>query len=240
MNDELEECPVFPTTRELLRIARGFSCLFWGLPLTVLLFFRAIDVAFLNQVRMPAYLLGVAVLYFGMGLHYFCGLESPWWRRTARGGLFSSFLLLYFGPFVYWFSSMPRVGVYFVVNLILLMISVMWLLWSASWLSSKLGTLTGDAELAIEARVCAWSVVVLMLIPSVVVVGVSSIMAARYESSLVSEMQGVRLVAPVWVQIFYLLPLSLTMVAVWKAKERSLQALHIARGDEPDPFLTEA
>ena len=151
--------------------------------------------------------------------------ESRAWRRTARSGLFASFLLLYFGPFVYWYASLPRVGWYFTGNLLVLMGSVVLLLWAASKLSSLMGELIGDKELAAEARLCAWSVLVLMFIPAVALTVIGGVMAVRYESSLVSELQGLRLNLPVWVQIFLLLPLSLTMVALWKAKERTLQAV---------------
>ena len=104
----------------------------------------------------------------------------------------------------------------------LMIFSFHWLLWSINQLASEIGAMTGDLDLAIEARICAWSVVAFMLIPLVVMTMFSGALAQQYESNLLSEIQGLRNSTPLWVQIFFFLPLSLTMVAAWKAKERCL------------------
>ncbi len=38
----------------LIRVARGFSCVFWGIPLSLLLFSGALDVRLFAHIRMPA------------------------------------------------------------------------------------------------------------------------------------------------------------------------------------------
>ena len=213
------------SSRRLIPAMRGFSCIFWGMPISILLNVHAIEIAMLGRFCIPSYLVGMLMITIGMAFLYFARMESVFWGKTSRGGLLASCILISFGPFVYWFTYLPRVGFYYTGNLMLMVLSFHWLLWSINQLASEIGAMTGDLDLAIEARICAWSVVAFMLVPLVLILMFSGALVQRYESNLLSEIQGLRNQTPIWAQIFFFLPLSLTMVATWKAKERCLSEL---------------
>jgi len=212
-------------SRRLIPALRGFSCILWGMPISILLYVQAIEVATLGRFCIPSYVAGVLIITIGMVFFHVAKMQSVFWRKTSRGGLFASCILIYLGPFVYWFTYLPRVGIYYIGNFMLMIISFHWLLWSVNQLASEIGAMTGDLDLAIEARICAWSVVAFMLVPLVLIVMLSGVFAQRYESNLLSEIQGLRNNTPIWAQMFFFLPLSFTMVAAWKAKERCLSEL---------------
>jgi hypothetical protein len=215
----------------LVRAMRGFSYIFWGLPLTLLLYFKAVDIHVVNRFRLPTYIVGMVVIYFGLVQLLHCGIGSRQWRRTARHGLIASFLLIYLGPFVYWFQYLPRVGTYYTVNSAALLAGIIWLLYTINRLAEELGAATVDSTLRFESRLFAWSVVLMMFVPLLIAAAVSSYMAMKYQSSLLTEMQTVQRETPVWVYILFLLPLSLTMMSAWRGKEHCIRALHENRGE---------
>jgi hypothetical protein len=209
----------------IVRLLRGFTAVFWGLPVSLLLFFGAVDVNIVVWFRLPTYILGVAVVYIGLALLRFSGLDRGPWKKQARNGLIAAFLLIYLGPFVYWYSFLPRSGWYYLTNLCLLLGAAMWLLFAVNRLAGELGAETQDRDLMMESRLCSWSIVLLMVLPMILTTAFSSYMALKYESSLVAEMRGVRQESPWWIHIFFLIPLSLTMTSSWKAKEKCLALL---------------
>jgi hypothetical protein len=210
----------------IVRAMRGFAFIFWGLPLTLLLYFRALDIRTMESLHLPSYILGMGIIYVGFVFVLHCGIGSAKWKRYARHGLISSFMLIYLGPFVYWYRYIPRIGAYYMANSVILIACIIWLLFTINWLASELGHLVGDETLKQESRLFGWSVGLMMLVPLLITFAFSSVMAVKFESSLISEMRVVRYDAPTWTQILFLLPISLTMMSAWKGKE---QCLHILR-----------
>jgi len=220
--------PNAPPAASIVRAMRGFTFIFWGLPLTLLLYFRALDIRTMESLRLPSYILGMGIIYLGFVFALHCGIQSPKWKRYARHGLISSFLLIYLGPFVYWYRYIPRVGAYYMINAVLLTACIIWLLFTINWLASELGHLVGDDTLKMESRLFGWSVGLMMVAPLVITFAFSSVMALKFESSLISEMRVARYDSPTWIQILFLLPISLTMMSAWKGKEQCLQILRKA------------
>ena len=212
----------------IVRAMRGFAFIFWGLPLTLLLYFRALDIRTMDGLRLPSYILGMGIIYVGFVLVLHCAVQSAHWKRYARHGLVSSFLLIYLGPFVYWYRYIPRVGAHYMINSLLLITCIIWLLFTINWLASELGHLVGDDSLKLESRLFGWSVGLMMLVPLLITFVFGYVMAVRYESSLITEIRVVRHDSPAWIQILFLLPISLTMMSAWKGKERCLQILREA------------
>ena len=214
-----------PSARSVVQVMRGFTFIFWGLPLTLLLYFQALDIRSMEQLRLPSYILGMGIITAGFVLILRSGVRFPNWKRYARHGLVSSFLLIYLGPFVYWYRYMPRVGIYYLLNSIFLVVCIIWLLFAINWLASELGRIVGEITLERESRMFGWSVGLMMMAPLLIIFAFSSVMAMKDETSLLSEMRMVKYESPPWIQILFLLPISLTMMSSWKGKERCLKIL---------------
>jgi hypothetical protein len=208
---------------QLLRAARGFSCLFWGIPLTLLLAYGAIQLQAVKGVRLPPYVAGIVVSYIGLVYLLRAGRVSVRWPRWVGQALLATFLQIYFTPFYYWWSAM-RYETFYLANVLAMLGSMVWTLYLVNKLASDLGAALGDDFLHIEARLVGWSVILLMVLPLLGAVAVSIRAAARFESSLFAELVDVVRLNE-WPARLFFLPVTLTLAIAWKAKECSLRRL---------------
>lgn len=213
-----------PSPRCLLQIARGFSCSFWGIPLTLLLFFGAVDVHVMERVRLPAYILGVLLIFIGFTFLHRSKPVTRRWKTWARQGLTLSFILVYFSPFVYWWSHLPFTG-YYVGNMLALVACATWLMFSVNRLAAETGMALQDRTFAIEADLCGWSTVGLMMIPLLITTGLTLYYAGVARLDWITEWVSVQPDMPIWLYGFFLIPITLTMTSAWKAKEICIRAI---------------
>ncbi|MEM7393083.1 MAG: IclR family transcriptional regulator C-terminal domain-containing protein, partial [Verrucomicrobiota bacterium] len=61
------------STEQLVILAKGFSRIFWGIPIALLLFIGAISINFIPAMRLPSYVFGILLIYWGMVLLYRAG-----------------------------------------------------------------------------------------------------------------------------------------------------------------------
>jgi hypothetical protein len=222
--------------RKALYLMRGFSWVFWGLPLTLLLFFGAVEVHVLAKLRLPSYALGVLVLFTGFLNVTRAGPITPAWHGWARSGVLLSFIMLYLTPFVYWWDRAPHVR-FFGANMWILLVSTMLILVVVNRLASELGLRRADTTFAIEARLCAWSVVVLMMLPFGIAIGYAYYAFKKYGVTVPTTLSMAHKEMPFWLHVFFLLPFTLTMTTVWKARERALHCMveQGQRAESSDP-----
>jgi hypothetical protein len=215
----------------LLRAARGFSCLFWGIPLGLLLFSSrtvgfggAISIRAFSAIRLPTYILAVVVMYIGVIYLSRAGNLTRSWARYARKALFLLFLLMYFAPFFHWWDRMPH-ETFFTVNVLAFVFCTVWVLYVLNQLAGLAGVALDDDTFYIEAKLCGWSVVLLMLLPFAGIVIYALQASLRFKSSLYTEFSQVYRDLPPWMFPLFLLPFTLTMASTWKAKETCLRGL---------------
>lgn len=221
--------PRSPGAKASLSLIRGFSWSFWGLPLTLLLFFGALQVEVLTRLQLPSYALGVVILFVGM-LHLAkAGPLTRGWMGWACSGVMLSFVMLYLAPFVYWWQRAPHVR-FFGANMWLLLACTMLILVVVNRLASELGKHQEDSTFAIEARLCAWSVVVLMMLPFGIALGYAYYTLHKYGVTMRTTLGLAHKEMPFWLHVFFLLPFTLTMTTVWKARERAMKGLTEAVG----------
>jgi hypothetical protein len=212
------------STQCLLAIMRGFSWVLWGLPLTLLLFFNALQVQVLAQLRLPSYVVGVVILFVGLTRIARSGSVTPSWQRWARAGVLLSFIMAYLAPFVYWWQHAPHIR-FFGINMWLLLACTMLVLVVVNRLASEVGKACYDTTFATEARLSAWSVVVLMMFPFGIAVGYAYYTLYKYGVSVQATLGIAHREMPFWLHVFFLLPFTLTMTMAWKARERSVKGL---------------
>ena len=217
----------------LVRVARGFSCIFWGIPLSLLLYSGALDVRVFSYIRMPAYVFGIFVAYMGSVFLQRAGALSGMWTRRVRQLIFLLLVEVYLAPFVYWWRQMPHVP-YFTANMAALVICTTWTLFVINRIAGEACKLLRDSTFLLETRVAGWLAVTFMLTP---------LFYALYSAvRMYLQPDGVFffvLELPLWVYVLTLLPFTITMAVSWKMKERCLQVLKMSAKVPPIQSPTE-
>ena len=206
----------------LIRVARGFSCIFWGIPLSLLLFSGALDLRLFTFVRMPAYVVGIFLLYIGTVLLQRAGGLSDMWTRRVRQLLFLILVEVYLAPFVYWWRQMPHVT-YFTANMAALVICTTWGLFAVNRLAGEVSKLLRDNTFFIETQIAGWLAVLFMLTPLVHALYTAIRAVLRPDGNFFFVLE-----LPLWIYALTLLPFTITMAVAWKTKERCIQVLKMS------------
>ena len=216
---------VYP--EQLLQIARGFSCFFWGIPLSLFLAVGLMNVRLLARIKAPAYVLGILVIYWGLILLKRTKPLEPRWTRHVNQALVVVFLLVYLSPFTEWWKQMPQV-LFFMVNAIVFMICTIGLLVLLTQLASDVAKALYDQTFFIEARLCGWSVLLFIVLPILGLLIYSLLAAFRHETGVAYELLHVHRLVYHWWLSFSLLPFTLTAAIAWKTKERCIEAVKMS------------
>jgi len=219
----------------LARVMRGFSCVFWGIPFSVLLFAGAIDLRLPFAARAPAYVLGVFLVYCGVVYFQRALLPGARWNSLVRELLFVLLIEVYLSPFVYWWRRMPHMP-YYVANLIILLMCTAWGIFILNQLAAEIARSLREKAFAVEAQICAWLALVIMSIPTGHVL-VRSVLAARSYGMAPGEVIGDGRAAA-WVFGIGIIPFAITMMISWKTKERCLRALQARAHRAPSETTT--
>ena len=206
----------------LIRVARGFSCIFWGIPLSLLLFSVTLDIRLFSFVRMPAYVFGVFLACIGAVFLQRAGPLSDKWARRVRQALFLLLVEVYLAPFVYWWRQMPQIP-YFAANMTGLVLCTTWGLFVVNRLAGEVCKLLYDRTFFIEAQVAGWLTAGFMIIPFAYALCYSVRTVLRPDDDF-----SFNLGLPSWIYVLALLPFSITMAVSWKIKERCLQVLKMS------------
>lgn len=234
----------------MVRAARGFSCLFWGIPLGLLLFSSrtvgfggAVTIGLLRHFRLPTYAVAVLLMILGAAHLYRAGLTTRSWSRYVRFLIMSLFLQLYLSPFYHWWDIRPYENL-FMLNVLGLLLATTCSLYLINQVSALAGLVGGEDTFYIEAKLCAWSVVLLMALPIGGCALYATIVSLRFDTSIYSELMQLCRGLNSWVYALFLLPFTLTMASTWKAKETCLLRLRTLTGEmaspEPEALASEA
>ncbi len=213
--------------RLLLQLARGFTALFWGLGLVVLLLTGALHLPLLDRWPLPRHAPATLVLIAGAILLWRSPVDNPAWRGRARSLLLAVLAQVYLLPFFRWWLEAPQQA-YFCANMAAALLATAWMLLAANLLAAELGRSAHNPVLVIESRLCGWSVLVLG--------------GVLLSLSLVAEVREVFLHPllagrPLWLhtgstarswlilQGLICLPFLLTMASVWEARGAALTCL---------------
>lgn len=217
------------TAAQWVRAWRGLACVFWGLPLSAVLFFGAVDLVWWQRVPMPPYVIGAVVVSVGSLLLWRARLPDRRWGADSRNAVLAAGLLLYFAPLVRWYTFLERSGWHYLLNVAGLLAAVVWMVWLFNRLAGRVGLLVGDEVMAAESFLCGWLAAGMATAPMVLAAILGSYLAVRDETRLAAQVHVAHQQSGTWVPAFVLLPLSLTMVSVWKAKERCARVLASAQ-----------
>jgi hypothetical protein len=209
---------------QLLYLSRGFSCIFWSIPLGLILFAVVPSIQFSPYFRLPSVLVGLITAYCGLVLLRRASPITARWTKLINRSLTATFFQLYLAPFMYWWLQKPDIPYYFYNTLVFYLITA-WGLFLVNQLTGEAGRALHVESLELESYLFRWAALLFMLVPLVVILILAVYTAFRLESRIWIEMVHVGQLIPRWIFIPLLLPFTLTMAMAWKAKEHCFAAL---------------
>ena len=209
----------------LRRLARGLSCLFWGLPLTLLVCARGVQTDLLARMGVFPPLIATALLFFGTWqLGSFQRQERVWVAVQTRAQLIALFILG-LSPFLYWFNQVPG-NRYFESAALLFNFGGLIFLITVNTLLERLGAMLPDETLRAETRlftaVNRWLVTVSIVLT---LLFYYAIRTPGIVSQFTNILETIAQNRSLLIMPFILIALAMTMALLWKTKEVILESV---------------
>jgi hypothetical protein len=207
--------------RRLGQLVRGLSALFWGLPLTLLVYLltAGTDLFPLGAFAILPPVLVSALLLYGLGQIGQFQKQERIWRNTVERTRLFGIVNLGLSPFLYWWHRLPFIPLYqFAV--LLLAVSSLLFLFILNRVLDRLAAMLPDETLRLETKLfTTFNRRVLLAIPILFTI--------YYATGFISPMPEIlRIILEraatqgLWLTIFLILmPLAMTMALIWKIKE---------------------
>lgn|GEM_PF-2415579 len=200
----------------LLHLQKGFSRILWGMPLGVLLFAGVIQVRWPPFMRLPPYVMAVVLIGWGLAALFAASLPRRAWRNALRLCAGLVFLLFYFAPFLQWWTAQPY-STYLTLNVLGLLTTAAIVLYAVNMLVSEAAAAFGLRTMQIEARLCAFSSLAVVLLPLWGWIGYAGYHAWRYNWPLTGVLEGLyQLPLFHWATLLPLIPLAFTLTMCGK------------------------
>jgi hypothetical protein len=215
----------------LRRLVRGLSALFWGLPATLLVFCtQAVHSDVLRVFGIVPVIVTTVWLLFGLWqLGQFQRQERIWIRVLERARLLA-LVIAGLAPFLYWSSQRPAEAYYTRMSLLLFLCSLVFL-GELNVVIRRLAAMLPDETLRAETRqLTTLNRVLLLLALALLAVFFSLDRLAFLPPEIIYRLQMA--MEKIWLPGFVLLillPLSVTMALLWKAKEAILEGVFTAK-----------
>src|SRR5579871_4829861 len=137
--------------RSLGRLARGLSALFWGLPAALVICAETAKVDLLRPLGiLPAMAINGLILFGLWQMDDFQKQERPWRKALDRAKLIAV-VNLGLSPFLFWYSRMPNVPLFF-YSVIVLFFSALLFLFNLNVVLRQLGAMLPDETLRQETK----------------------------------------------------------------------------------------
>jgi hypothetical protein len=211
--------------RSLGRLVRGLACLFWGLPLALLICAQAVRADWLRSLGIAPPLLATGLLLHGLWqMNSFQRQERIWRTSLFRTQLLAT-VNLGLSPFLYWWNQVPG-NTYFIVAAYLFALSGVAFLGSLNKTIERLGAMLPDETLRHETRhftaVNRWLLFIMAAsVGLFFAIRQSPELAGKFDHLLDATSRYYR-----WFIVsFILLPVAITMALLWKTKEVILSSI---------------
>ena len=216
--------------RALGRVARGLSCLFWGLPLMLVICVRTAATPILDVVlfdQFPPILISLLLLFGLFELGRFQPQERVWHRALDRAKLIA-FLNLGLSPFLYWWLKFPGVP-YFIWAVGALGMSGLLFLALLNRVLRRLAAMLPDETLRQETRVfTSLNLLFLVLLPTGLLAYLGLSRMAELPTLAILFLTFLNMTGQWFLLFFILLPVAMTMALIWKTKEIVLAGVYEA------------
>ena len=215
--------------RSLGKLARGLSCLFWGLPAALLVCANAVRGDIMPVSGLAPVAASLGVLCFGLWLMGdFQKQERPW-RAALDRATFTALVNLGLSPFLFWWSRVPG-ETFFLCGVGTLAVSGLVFLFNLNLVLARLGAMLPDETLRQETKLFTGVNRVLLVTLVAVAAGAALLFNFReIPLPLGATIVVLNRAAQVALLLLLLLPLAMTMALIWKTKEVILESVFGAR-----------
>lgn len=208
--------------RSLARLVRGLSSLFWGLPLTLIVYVQTARTDWLDLLGAMAVfpsLLVTGLLFFGlMQLRHFQKQERIWIRALDRAQILV-YVNLGLVPFLYWWQKAPHVFLFTVAVSVLAFCSIFFL-YNLNYVLQRLTAMLPDQGLRMETKLfTSFNRTLLLIIPILIILYMILVNMPTLPGIVIVFLDAAARFG-VWLLLFLvLMPLAMTMALIWKIKE---------------------
>ncbi len=221
--------PDAPPNPELMRslgkLVRGLSCLFWGLPITLVVCFHTVRLDSIRTYGVVPPLACNGLLLYGLWIMGDFQRQERVWRNALDLARVLALILCGLSPFLYWLNRVPA-NVFFLNVVIGLALVAVLFIASLNLVLRRLGAMLPDETLRVETRQFTWFNLNLLLLTLII----GSVAAVLHQLPHLPRALGV--VAEVLDQasfwflvVLVLLPLAMTMALIWKTKEVIMESV---------------
>ena len=215
--------------RSLGRLARGLSALFWGLPASLIVCIGTASAGWFKGFSAVPALATTGLLLFGLWqMSSFQKQERPWRAALDRAFVLG---LVDFGlcPFLYWWNKMPG-HPFFTIAVSVLALSGLLFLFNLNLVLARLGAMLPDETLRHETQQFTAINRALLVAMLVLAAAYYFLMRTPGLPLQVQVVIGWLELTSHWSLLFLILvPLSMTMALIWKAKEVILASVFDVR-----------
>lgn len=211
--------------RSLGQLVRGLSCLFWGLPLALLVCVRGVQTEWLGRMGVIPPIFTTGLLLYGVWQFGRFQRQERIWAAAHGRALVLALFNFGLSPFLYWWNQMPGNG-YFAFAALLFNLGGLLFLSSLNTLIERLGAMLPDETLRLETRQLTgmnrWLILIVLTLAALFLVALQSPDLTNRFPHLLEIISDNRR----WFTLpFILLTLAMTMALLWKTKEVILESV---------------
>lgn len=204
------------------KLVRSLSALFWGLPLTLIVYVQTARTDWMDGLEKLAMIPAIIVtglLYYSLSLMRHFQKQERVWIRSVERAQFLTFINLGLCPFLYWWHRRPGVPLYD-ISIVFLGFSSILFLFHLNQVLQRLALMLPDETLRLETKLfTSFNRSLLIAIPILLTVFFT---LSRINTLPPLVIQLLNFVQPFGVGLLLflvLMPLAMTMALIWKIKE---------------------
>ncbi len=203
---------------DLVSLAQGLSCWLWGIPTAVLLSVRRLPFEWEMPFHFPLFVFPYLLVLVGTAKLLRVRSPGERWHAEIRKAFHLCLAVMLLAPFLYWWRYGPG-SLYITVNLWILIFAGIAFLAQVNRVIHTLGAYLGDPALAAEAELFRLLVWVLLGLPVAVSIVRIVFGAVRSGENVADFFASSVTVVPPWALGILLVPLSISLALVWRAKD---------------------
>ena len=228
----MSEAPPQPQLmRSLGHLVRGLSCLFWGLPVTLIVCFHTVRLDTIHTYGVIPPLVCTGLLVYGLWIIGDSQRQERVWRNALDRARLLGLMLCGLSPFLYWLNRIPTNEFFLTAVLLFGLVSITFLV-SLNLMLRRLAAMLPDESLRVETRQFTQFNLNLLFITLLFGIVALALQQTPHLPKMVGVILEILERASFWfLVLLVLLPLAMTMALIWKTKEVILEGVFHSMDD---------